>query len=79
MERLHLRPSAVDTNYATRLEAVGVGVLDVGDVPPYLVYRGEGGSEGGEQSKSRQLHLVNGPLTDERRRGLQHARKVRGR
>lgn len=55
-----LRPCAVDTNNATGLKAVGVGVLDVGDVPPDLVDRGEGGCRGEEGSEGRPLHVVSG-------------------
>ena len=39
----YIRPSAVDTNDPTSLETVRVGVLDIGDVPPELVNRGERG------------------------------------
>lgn len=56
---VHLRPGAVDANDATLGEAVGVGVLDVGDVPPDLVYpREDGGRGGGEQGKCRPHLLV---------------------
>ena len=47
-----LRPCAVDTDYATGLETVRVGVLDVSDVPPDLVYACEDrGRCGGEQEE----------------------------
>lgn len=55
-----LRPCAVDTNNATGLKPVGVGVLDVGDVPPDLVDRGEGGCRGEEGGEGRPLHVVSG-------------------
>ena len=48
-----LRPSAIDTDYATGLETVRVGVLDISDVPPDLVNRGEGGRHGGEEGEER--------------------------
>ena len=39
----YIRPSAVDADDPASLEAVRVGVLDIGDVPPELVNRGERG------------------------------------
>lgn len=45
-----LRPGAVDANDAPLSEAVGHGVLDVGDVPPYFL-DGEGGGRDGEEGE----------------------------
>ena len=60
-----LRPGAVDTNDPTRLETVGVGVLDVGDVPPYLLDRGERGRCSAEEGDGRPLHVLYKPLVTE--------------
>ena len=59
-----LRPCAVDTDYATGLEAVRVGVFDISDVPPELVDRGEGGRHGGEEGEERPRHGEEGSLGD---------------
>ena len=44
-----LRPGAVDTDDTPRLEAVGVGILDIGDIPPDLVHTGEDWGDGGDE------------------------------
>ena len=55
-EEKHLRPGAVDANDPARLEAIGVGVLDVGDVPPDLADRCESGRGGREEGEGGPLH-----------------------
>lgn len=37
-EGKYARPSAIDADDTTREEAIGVLVLDVGDVPPYFLH-----------------------------------------
>lgn len=54
-----VRPGVVDANNAARVEAVRVGVLDVGDGPPALLHAGEdGGDDEGEGKKQRTGHGV---------------------
>ncbi len=47
----YIRPCSIDTNDATFGQAVWVGILDVGDVPPDLLYARKDGRDGGEQGK----------------------------
>ena len=54
----YIRPSAVDANDPTRLETVRVGVLDVGDVPPYLLHAGKRRRDSGEECERGPLHVV---------------------
>ena len=55
---VHSRPCTVDTNDATLCETVGVGILDIGDVPPDLMHAGEGGGDGGKQGECRPHFVV---------------------
>ena len=69
------RPSAVYANDLTRLKAVWVGILDVGDVPPNLVYCGKRRGDGGEKGDGGPLHVENKPLLTRGGGSLQHSRR----
>lgn len=46
-----LRPSAVDTNDLTSEETIGIGILDVGDIPPDFFCASKNGRDGREESR----------------------------
>ena len=55
------RPRAIDTNNASWKEAIWVCVLDVGEVPPYLLNTSEcWASQRNEQDKCGRQHGENG-------------------
>ena len=39
--RNNLRPGIVDSNYSTFEQAIRIGTLDVGDIPPYFFNTGK--------------------------------------
>lgn len=59
---VYSRPCTIDAYDPARLEAVGVDLLDVGDVPPYLVHPRERRGDGGEQGECRPHVLVSSEL-----------------
>lgn len=53
-----LRPRSVDTDDPTGVQAIGVGILDVGDVPPELLHAGEGRGSSGDEGEHRPHRVV---------------------
>lgn len=49
----HLRPCTVHADDTTFSQAIGVGMLDIVDVPPDLMHACECGRDSGEKSKYR--------------------------
>jgi len=45
------RPSAIDTNYTALKEAIRVGILDVGQIPPGFLDTSENGRSEAQQKK----------------------------
>jgi hypothetical protein len=73
------RPGSVDANDTTGIQSIGVGILHVGQVPPYFVHTREHGEERGEQHEwshrecrlgnhTRFLYQISGVLSDKQYR-----------